>query len=182
MNQNEKTLARRRLVLVGQPNVGKSVLFNALTGRYVAVSNYPGTTVEISRGMATIGSETFEVIDSPGIHSLIAQSDEERGTRSLLLTRPDLVIQVGSAMHLDLALMLTLELAELEIPMVLCLNMKDEAASRGVSVDTAYLAKTLGFPVIETTATTQEGFPDLLKAASRARINARVEKVYPIYV
>ena len=178
MNQNEKTLARRKLVLVGQPNVGKSVLFNALTGRYVAVSNYPGTTVEISRGMTVIGTENFEVIDSPGIHSLIAQSDEERATRSFLLTRPDRVIQVGSAMHLDLALMLTLELAELEIPMVLCLNMKDEAANHGISVDTAYLSKVLGIPVVETTATTQEGFQDLVKAAAHAAVPS-VARRYP---
>jgi len=178
MTPKEKTLARRKLVLVGQPNVGKSVLFNALTGRYVAVSNYPGTTVEISRGIAKIGAETFEVVDSPGIHSLIAQSDEERATRSCLLTRPDLVIQVGSAMRLDLALMLTLELAELEIPMVLCLNMKDEAANHGVSVDKAYLSKVLGIPVIETTATTQEGLPDLLKAAARAAVPS-VSRIYP---
>ena len=87
----------------------------------------PARPWKFRAGSTTIGAETFEVIDSPGIHSLIAQSDEERATRSFLLTRPDLVIQVGSAMHLDLALMLTLELAELEIPMVLCLNMKDEA-------------------------------------------------------
>jgi ferrous iron transport protein B len=163
-----KTIARKRLVLVGQPNVGKSVLFNALTGQYVAVSNYPGTTVEISRGFRTVGRQTFEVIDSPGINSLVTQSDEEKATRSYLLERPDVVVQVGNASQLERVLMLTLELAELNIPLVLCLNMKDEAHSRGIFVDVPYLARRLGIPVVETVATTQEGIPELLKLIGRA--------------
>ena len=178
MDTKEKTVARRRLVLVGQPNVGKSVLFNALTGRYVAVSNYPGTTVEISRGICTIGDESFEVIDSPGIHSLVAQSDEERATRACLLTRPDLVVQVGNATHLDLSLMLTLELAELEIPMILCLNMTDEALVHGISIDIAHLSRALGIPVVETVATIKEGLPALLKASLHAAVPAWQPK-YP---
>ncbi|MBI4055534.1 MAG: ferrous iron transporter B [Elusimicrobia bacterium] len=158
----------RRVVLAGQPNVGKSVLFNALTGKYVAVSNYPGTTVDVSRGVGEIGGGAAEFVDSPGIYSLAAHSDEERVTRSLLLAGPDAVVQVADMKDLPRALVLTLELLGLRIPLVLCLNMKDEALSRGCRVDVRRLSEILKIPVAETVAITREGLGELRSAVERA--------------
>src|SRR3989338_435114 len=91
----------KKIILVGSPNVGKSLLFNHLTGQYVTVSNYPGTTVEIVRGKAQIQGEVFEVIDSPGVYSLSPISDEERVTRQILFQEePFLVVHVADAKNL----------------------------------------------------------------------------------
>src|SRR3989338_3827795 len=88
----------RRIAIVGSPNVGKSVLFNRLTGSYVTVSNYPGTTVEVSRGRAKIGEEEFEVIDTPGMYSLLPITEEERVARDILLNeKPDIVVHIVDA-------------------------------------------------------------------------------------
>lgn len=168
LDSEHKRIARKRLVLAGQPNVGKSVLFNALTGAYVTVSNYPGTTVDVSWGTGIVGGELMEIVDSPGINSLAAQSEEERVTRSVLLSRPDCIVQVADEKNLSRALALAIQLSELKIPMVLCLNMKDEAQSRGFKVDTAALSTMLGIPVVETTATIREGIEDLKRAVLRA--------------
>jgi ferrous iron transport protein B len=154
------------VILVGNPNVGKSVIFGALTGRYAEVSNYPGTTVEIAAGK--IGDIT--VIDTPGIQSLSALSDDERVTRNILLDRPArAVVQVASASNLRRALLLTVQIAELGCPFVLDLNMADEAHSRGIRIDTARLAQSLGAQVVETVATRRQGLEQLgacLSAAS----------------
>lgn len=172
LDSEHKRIARKRLVLVGQPNVGKSVLFNALTGSYVTVSNYPGTTVDVARGVGELGGESVEIVDSPGINSLAAQSEEERVTRSVLLSRPDCMIQVADEKNLSRALALAMQLSELKIPMVLCLNMKDEAQSRGFKVDTDALSRMLGIPVVETTATIREGIEDLKRAVSKAAVSS----------
>ncbi len=104
------------IILVGNPNVGKSALFGALTGRYVEVSNFPGTTVEISAGK--IGDQ--EIIDTPGVQSLLARSDDERVTRDILFTRPPrVVVQVADARNLRRSLLLTLQLAEFGHPFIL---------------------------------------------------------------
>ncbi|MBI2069610.1 MAG: ferrous iron transport protein B [Elusimicrobia bacterium] len=173
-----KIVATKRIVLVGQPNVGKSALFNRLTGRYVMVSNYPGTTVDVARGMGLAGNATVEFVDSPGINSLVVLSDEERVTRSLLFSGPDLIMQVADLKNLSRALSLTLELAELDIAMVLVLNMKDEALSRGYQVDSLKLSQMLGVPVVETVATTGEGFEELQAAFLRAARPVK-KNVYP---
>ncbi len=173
-----KHLASRRIVLVGQPNVGKSALFNALTGSYVMVSNYPGTTVDVSRGVGRVKGQVVEIIDSPGINSLVTQSDEEKATRALLWSRPDLLVQVADSKNLVRALALTLELCEIEIPMVLCLNMKDEALSRGYRIDAAGLSRVLGIPVVETVATTRDGLEELEAAMSQSCV-AKIKTSYP---
>ena len=120
----------RRIVLLGNPNVGKSALFNALTGLRATVSNYPGTTVEVYRGRLSGGSA--EVIDSPGLNSLLPLSEDERVTwelvRSVRGEAGAVVVQVADAKNLRRALLLTLQLAQLEVPTVLVLNMHDEAA------------------------------------------------------
>ncbi|MBI4057240.1 MAG: ferrous iron transport protein B [Elusimicrobia bacterium] len=166
--REHKKIAHKQIVLIGHPNVGKSVLFNVLTGRYVTVSNYPGTTVDVSRGVGSLGGEVLEIVDSPGIHSLVAYSEEERVTRALLLGRPEVLVHVADAKNLSRELLLTLELAELKIPMVLCLNMKDEALSRGYWVDAKRLSQILGIPVAQTVATTQEGLEELKGAILKA--------------
>ncbi|HUT75927.1 MAG TPA: FeoB small GTPase domain-containing protein [Armatimonadota bacterium] len=150
--------AKAKLLIVGSPNVGKSVVFNRLTGSYVTVSNYPGTTVELSRGRGRIGATEFEVVDTPGMYSLSPITAEERVTRGMLIEeRPDIVLQVVDAKNLRRMLPLTLELLEAGVPLVLDLNVMDEAEELGISIDTAGLERELGIPVAATVSTTGRG-------------------------
>jgi Fe2+ transport system protein B len=150
---------RRRALLVGQPNVGKSVVFGALTGTYVTVSNYPGTTVEITRGRARFGEHLWEVVDTPGTHNLVPMSEDEGVTRDLLLSeRHDALVQVGDAKNLSRTLLLTLQIAELGVPFCLDLNMLDEARARGLRIDLEALGRELpGVSVHASVATEGEG-------------------------
>src|SRR5436309_5998493 len=118
-----------RIALVGQPNVGKSVVFGRLTGRYATVSNYPGTTVAVTKGRALVGAEVCDVIDTPGVNTLDGTvSEDERITRDVVAgDETDLVVQVADARNLRRALMLTSQLGAFGKPMVLALNMVDEA-------------------------------------------------------
>src|SRR5512133_1754931 len=128
--------AVKRVALVGNPNVGKSVLFNALTGAYVTVSNYPGTSVEVSRGNATIGGETWQVIDTPGMYSIHTITEEERVAREILLNEtPDVGIHVLDARNLERMLAMTIQLIEADLPFVLVINMMDEAERMGLTID-----------------------------------------------
>ena len=162
---------KAKLLLVGNPNVGKSVVFGYLTGKYVTVSNYPGTTVEVSRGAMRYGGRDWEVIDTPGVNSLIPQSDDERVTRDMLITgQPDLIVQVADAKNLRRTLLITSQLAEFGIPMVLVLNLMDEARSRNIEIDAAGLSERFGIPVIETVAIDGEGMDQLHKILGRARV------------
>jgi ferrous iron transport protein B len=148
-----------RLLLVGNPNVGKSVFFRLLTGRYVTVSNYPGTTVELTRGTGRLAGRTCEVIDTPGANSFTPNSEDERVARDILLQPEEhVVLQVADAKNLRRALFLTAELAELEIPMVLALNMWDEALDRGLKIDLGRVEAGVGAPVVPTVATEHRGF------------------------
>jgi ferrous iron transport protein B len=159
------------VVLIGNPNVGKSALFGALTGSYVAVSNYPGTTVELAEGTASIGSVKMRVVDTPGVASLLPVSEDERVTRDLLLATPDAVaVVVADAKNLARALVLVLELGELAVPLVLCLNMADEARERGLAIDEAALARRLGVPVVPTVAIRREGIGALRSALADAAL------------
>ncbi|MDR0715794.1 MAG: ferrous iron transport protein B [Azoarcus sp.] len=156
------------LALIGHPNVGKSVLFHRLTGAYVNVSNYPGTTVEVARATARF-ERSLSLLDTPGVLALPARSDDERATmRALLHENLKLVIQVGDAKNLRRTLNLTALLAELGVPMAVALNMNDEARARGVAVDVAALAETLAIPVVATVATGGEGVAALTEALPRA--------------
>ncbi|MBI5292495.1 MAG: ferrous iron transport protein B [Chloroflexi bacterium] len=156
------------IVLVGNPNVGKSALFGALTGRYVEVSNFPGTTVEVSAGRAG----DIPILDTPGVNSLYPRSDDERVTRNILLARPPrAVVQVADARNLRRSLLLTLQLAEFDLPFILDLNMADEARAQGITVDTARLAQVLGASIVETVATRKQGVDAL---------RARLEVAQPI--
>ena len=153
----------QRVVLVGNPNVGKSVLFGRLTGRYATVSNYPGTTVGITRGRALLGTEVFDLIDSPGVNVLEGElTEDEQVTRRLLEDGgADVVVQVADARNLRRALMLTAQLATFGLPMVFVLNMTDESERHGVDVEAAGLSAELGIPVVEAVATEGVGMAEL---------------------
>jgi ferrous iron transport protein B len=155
-----------RVALVGNPNVGKSVLFGHLTGRYATVSNYPGTTVGISKGRAPIGAEVCDIFDTPGVNVLegVLSEDELITRRMLAEGAAELIVQVGDARNLRRALVLTSQLADIGPPMVLALNMVDEAHARGVSIDAEGLSRALGIPVIEMVATEGRGIPELRSA------------------
>jgi ferrous iron transport protein B len=149
-------------VIVGSPNVGKSVVFNALTGAYVTVSNYPGTTVELARGRGRIGSRLYDVIDTPGMYSLMPITGEERVARHILLhERPDCVLHVIDAKNASRMLPLTLQLVEAGLPVVVAANMMDEAERMGIVIDTDLLARRLGRAVVPTVATTGRGLSEL---------------------
>src|SRR4051812_39421945 len=164
----EERERRKRITLVGNPNVGKSVIFGYLTGRYTIVSNYPGTTVEVSRGEMRHGGRDYQVLDTPGTKSLIPQSEDERVTRDILNSEPpDILVQVADVKNLRRTLMLTSQLAELGRPMVLVLNLMDEARQRGITVDSSAISEMFGIPVVETVAPYGEGLADLSRALSR---------------
>ncbi len=156
--------ARGSIALVGHPNVGKSVIFQCLTGHYVTVSNYPGTTVEVSRGSAHDIPKTM-VIDTPGMIAFPPQSEDERVTERVLLhEKLRAIVQVGDAKNLRRTLLLTIQLAEMGVPFVLDLNMMDEANAHGVSIDHALLAKHLDAAVVPTIAVRGEGIEALTLA------------------
>ncbi len=157
-------------ILVGNPNVGKSVLFKNLTNRYVTVSNFPGTTVEVFRARASFDGRDVEVIDTPGINDLTPSSEDARVTQALLSQHESsTLIQVADAKNLRRSLLLTLQLAELGRPMVLVLNMTDELEERGGMVDTDRLSAILGVPVVSTVAIRNEGTDQLIEALAQAR-------------
>ena len=156
-------MALKKIAIVGSPNVGKSLLFNRLTGAYVTVSNYPGTTVEVSRGKTAIGETEFEVIDTPGMYSLLPITEEERVARNLLIKeKPDIVIHILDAKNLERMLALTLQLVEAGLPVILVLNIVDEAEGIGMKFDIQHLEKELKVPVIATVSTTGRGI-DILR-------------------
>jgi len=168
--RGENAAALPRLVLVGNPNVGKSVLFGFLTKRYVTVSNYPGTTVTVTRGKATVDGREFEVLDSPGINSLVPMSEDEEVTRNILLRAPvEAVVQVADAKNLRRALILSTQLAEMGVSFALDLNMTDEAAELGVRIDRERLEERLGVRVVRTVATRRKGVDDLRRALVNQR-------------
>jgi ferrous iron transport protein B len=162
---------RAKIALVGNPNVGKSVIFNRLTGQYVSVSNYPGTTVALARGTAQIGGKGYEVVDTPGVNSLVPQSEDERVTRDILLAeRPDLVLVVADAKNLRRTLLLLSQIVELGLPTVLDLNMADESRKRGIEIDVAALSRLFAIPVVETVATEGHGIGELERALTRPAV------------
>lgn len=152
------------LVLAGNPNVGKSVVFNAFTGTYVDVSNFPGTTVEILRGQM----DSYDIIDTPGVYGVSSFNDEERVARDVILDA-DVVVNVVDAVHLERDLFLTLQLLDMGKSMIVALNMADEARARGVEIDRDLLSDLLGVPVIETVAVRGTGIDTLKDAIGDAR-------------
>ncbi len=161
-----------KVALIGHANVGKSALFGRLTGRYATVSNYPGTTVSVTRGRSIIGSEVCDVVDTPGVSALQGTlSEDEEATRRLLAgDQAEVVVQVADARNLRRALMLTGQLAAFGRPMVLALNMIDEAHDQGIVIDRKALARALGVPVVETVAVEGRGLGELRETLRHARL------------
>jgi ferrous iron transport protein B len=171
VHHKEKGSHYERIALIGNPNVGKSVIFGLLTGKYVTVSNYPGTTVEVSHGNIALDSRKYHIIDTPGVNSLIPMSEDERVTRDILLKeRPSLVVQVADSKNLKRTLLLTLQIAEMGVPMVLDLNMEDEARDRGIIINMQRLKEILGVEVVTTIAPQRKGFRELRNSILRPSI------------
>ncbi|MFQ5956191.1 MAG: FeoB small GTPase domain-containing protein [Candidatus Brocadiales bacterium] len=161
--------SRPTVALVGNPNVGKSVIFGLLTGKYVIVSNYPGTTVSVSRGTCKRLSGGVELVDTPGVNSLIPQSEDERVARDILLEGEKRIIQVVDSKNLRRGLLITTQLAEMELPVVLDLNMWDECLERGIDINTQKLQGLLGVQVVKTVATEKRGMGDLISSVPTAK-------------
>ena len=159
-----------KVLLIGNPNVGKSALFGLLTGTYVTVSNYPGTTVEVTYGNAELNKTRTLVIDTPGVNSLVPMSEDEKVTRDILLTdKAGVVVQVADTKNLRRGLLITLQLAEMSVPFILDLNMDDEARSRGIVIDQNRLSQLLGIEVVKTVAIRRSGIDKLLKGIQHPR-------------
>ncbi len=163
------------IALAGQPNVGKSTIFNWLTGLNQHVGNWPGKTVEQKIGAFTYQGRTYTVVDLPGTYSLTANSEEERITRDYILReRPDVVVAVADAAVLERSLYLLTELIVLPVPIILVLNMMDVAEQEGVQIDPKVLQAALGIPVVPMSATHGKGMETLL-ATIEAMVEGRIE-------
>lgn len=158
------------LAFIGQPNCGKSTLFNEVAGYRSVSSNFPGATVSFTEGQVRILGRTIHLVDLPGIYSLTPMEPAGRETQRFLLDgSADVIVNVVDASVLSRSLELTLQLMELDIPFVLCLNMMDEAVRKGIRIDSAALSRLLGVPVVETVATRGKGIRALFGETLRVR-------------
>ncbi|MBM4324333.1 MAG: ferrous iron transporter B, partial [Deltaproteobacteria bacterium] len=174
-----KTSQDERVILIGNPNVGKSVIFNYLTGKYVIVSNYPGTTVEVATGTMSIKGKKFQVVDTPGINSLIPTSEDEKVTRDILLKEPFThLIQVIDTKNIRRGLLISLQLLEMELPFLIVLNMWDEAKSRGIEINLKKLSEYLRMPALKAVATRQKGL-DKIKENLQFHSSSLPTIIYP---
>ena len=156
-----------KILLMGNPNVGKSVIFSRLTGIHVIASNYPGTTVSYTRGFMTLRQEKVEIIDVPGTYTLEPNSEVEQIALQMLETG-DVVINVIDATKLERNLYLTLQLLEKNIPVIIALNMWDDTKHRGISIDVDRLKSYLGVPIVPTVALTGQGIKELAESIPNA--------------
>jgi len=156
-----------KILLMGNPNVGKSAVFSRLTGVHAIASNYPGTTVGFTRGFMKLGEEKAEVIDVPGTYTLEPTTEAEK-IASQMLNTGDLVINVVDATKLERNLYLTLQLLEQNIPVVVALNIWDDTEHRGIHIDLDKLRELLGVPVIPTVAVTGQGIKELVSSIPKA--------------
>lgn len=155
----------RKIVLAGNPNVGKSVFFGAFTGVYTEVSNFPGTTVDISHGK--YGEDV--VIDTPGVYGISSFNEEERVARDVILSA-DVIVNVVDAVHLTRDLFLTLQIIDTGTPMIVALNMMDDATKKGIAIDRELLSHLLGVPVIAASAIEGIGVQEVKEAIDRASV------------
>jgi ferrous iron transport protein B len=163
-----------KVALVGQPNCGKSTLFNAVAGYRSLTSNFAGTTVEYTRGQARVDGVVVDLVDLPGLYSLTPTNPLEAIGRECVLSGEwDVMINVIDASQLARSLELTLELKDLQAPLVVCLNMMDEAARKGIVIDSKALSLALGVPVVETIAARGQGILDSFRAALAVPRRAR---------
>lgn len=169
-----------KIALIGQPNSGKSTLFNHLVGYKASTSNLPGTTVEYLRSEALVGGHRLEVIDLPGTYSLVPLDEAEAQTRNFLVSEPiDAVLNVVDASLLSRSLELTLQMLELNVPVVLCLNMMDEARRKGINIDVDALSQQLGIPVVPTVAVRGTGVQEAVLQTIRTAKDAQTPTPIP---
>jgi len=164
----------KKIVLMGNPNVGKSVVFSRLTGANVIASNYPGTTVDFSKGKMKIDSEYVEIIDAPGTYSLEPTNKAEEVALKMM-KEADVVINVVNATNLERNLYLALELLERGIPVIIALNIWDETHHLGIQIDEKELENLLGVPIVPTVALTGEGIKTLVSRIKEAKTNEEIK-------
>lgn len=171
-----------RIALVGNPNCGKTTLFNALTGARQQVGNWPGVTVDKKTGAYTQEGQTVEVVDLPGIYSLNASSVDEQVARDYLLSHEaNLIINIIDASNLERNLYLTTQLLEMKVPVIVALNMMDAAKERQIEIDIALLEKKLGCPVVPMVATKNQGVDHLKSAVNKAIRHPKISATQPPY-
>ncbi|GAB6265989.1 MAG: ferrous iron transporter B [Methanothrix sp.] len=158
-----------KILLMGNPNVGKSVIFSRLTGIEVVSANYPGTTIEYTEGRMKLGEDMATLIDPPGVYSLEPTSKVEEVTGHILEQGADVVVNVIDSTNLERNLNLTLQILERGLPTVVALNLWDVATRKGIEIDTAVLAEELGVDVIPTVAVSGQGIYDLVEAIGKAK-------------
>lgn len=167
-----------KIAFLGQPNAGKSTIFNGLAGYKTITANFPGQTVNYTISKVRLGDEIFEIVDLPGIYSLTALDKAEIETRNFILSgQADVVINIIDASTLSRSLELTLQIAELQVPMVICLNMIDEAKRKGLDINSEKLSKIFGVPVIETIANKGIGLDKIFTSAKEAYFNKLIPKM-----
>lgn len=167
-SSNSDTWTGGSIALIGHPNVGKSVIFQRLTGQHAVVSNYPGTTVEVTRGVVRQLADT-SLVDTPGVITFPPHTEDEQVTARVLLSEPlKGIIQVGDAKNLRRTLLLTVQLVEMGLPMVLSLNMMDEAQARGVVINHSLISEHLSLPVVPTTAIRGLGVDTIMESIQSA--------------
>ncbi|PLY03635.1 MAG: ferrous iron transport protein B [Desulfuromonas sp.] len=165
MKSGLEEVSPKNIILVGSPNVGKSVLFNALTGAYTTVSNYPGTSVEVSRGHSTIHGERYQILDTPGMYSLMPITEEERVARNILFNEDaHVVVHLLDARNIERMLPMTIQLIESGLPVILAVNIMDEAERIGMSIDIELLQEKLGIPVVDAAFARKRGYEELYGA------------------
>ncbi|MBD3155064.1 MAG: GTP-binding protein [Candidatus Aenigmarchaeota archaeon] len=161
----------KKILLVGNPNVGKTSIFSRLTGVDVMISNYPGTTVEFKEGKTKLGEEVVEVMDVPGTYTLEASSKAEK-VAAEMIKEGDIVINVLDSTNLERNLNLTFQLLKKNVPMVVALNFWDETRHQGIKIDVEKLEKLLGVPVIPTVGASGEGIKKLVSSLSKAKAHS----------
>ena len=163
-----------KILLIGQPNVGKSSLLNALVGPRVTVSNYPGTTVEVTKAKKKINNTGIEFVDTPGIYSISDRSEEEKVTeRALFEEKIDGVIIVADATSLERSLYMALQVLEAKIPTILAINFVEDAQKKGIQIDSEKLEKLLNIPVVPINPITKKGIDKLVELIPAIRENAK---------
>ena len=163
----------KKFALVGNPNCGKTTLFNFLTGSTAHVGNWPGVTVDKKEGLYKKAEENISVIDLPGIYSLSPYTPEEVISRNYISDeKPDCVINIVDATNLERNLYLSTQLLEMDVPIVIALNMMDTLEKQGSKIDEKELEKRIGVPVVKVSALKEKGIAELMERAIETSLNA----------
>lgn len=171
MTGQEQKLHVNKIAIVGNPNVGKSSLFNKLTRTYSLVANLPHTTIDVQRASVVVDGMHYEIIDTPGMQALDGQSEDGLTSRAILLEEhPEIIILCMDANNMNRSLLLASQIIELEIPLMVCLNFTDESRHKGIAISRKKIEQLLGVPVIETVASEGRGVKELLKALPQAAV------------